>query len=166
MTLIERTIKIVLATTISILIAEALTLSYASSAGIIAILSVLETRISSLKTASQRLQSIVLAFSIAVLCYSFIGFNLLAFSIYLTVYVLLAYFWKIEAGVAPSTVLVTHFLAEKNITPSFIFNEFILFAIGVGVALLFNTYMSSKEKEIQAFHGQVEEQLKLILYRF
>lgn len=166
MSILERTIKISLATILSIFLARSLRLEYASSAGIIAILSVLETRKSSLKMALHRLQSVLLAISIAIICFILIGHNLFALGIYLVFYVALAYHWKIAAGVAPSTVLVTHILAEEIVSLSFIGNELALFSIGVTIALLFNIYTPSKDKEIQSFHNKVEGQLKAILYRF
>ena len=163
---LERTLKIVLAAVFAIALAEKLGLHYASSAGIIAILSVLETRKSTLKMAFQRLQSVLLAFLLAVCSYSCLGFNLWALSVYLLFYVFLAYRLHLEAGIAPSTVLVMHLLAEKSLAPGLIAEEFALFTIGAGLALLFNLYMPSKNKEIQAFHQQVEVQMKAILYRF
>lgn len=65
---IERTIKITIATLVAIVIASYLHLNNASSAGIIAILSVLETKQSTLKVALQRLLAFILAFSIAINC--------------------------------------------------------------------------------------------------
>ena len=61
MTLSHRTIKIAFATVIAILIAQFLNLNYSVSAGIIAILSVLDTKKSSVLTALQRIASTVLA---------------------------------------------------------------------------------------------------------
>ncbi|WP_423828570.1 aromatic acid exporter family protein, partial [Staphylococcus aureus] len=51
MPILERTIKLILTTVLAIYLAEFLGLSYATSAGIIAILSLLDTRKSSLKMA-------------------------------------------------------------------------------------------------------------------
>ena len=51
MPLLHRTIKLILATVLSIYLADWLGLSYATSAGIIAILSILDTRKSSYKMA-------------------------------------------------------------------------------------------------------------------
>ncbi|MFZ1251837.1 MAG: aromatic acid exporter family protein, partial [Streptococcus suis] len=54
MPLLHRTIKLILATVLSIYLADWLGLSYATSAGIIAILSILDTRKSSYKMALNR----------------------------------------------------------------------------------------------------------------
>ncbi|WP_029175561.1 aromatic acid exporter family protein [Streptococcus suis] len=166
MSLSLRTIKLIFATVLAIYLATALGLSYATAAGIIAILSVLNTRKSSFKMARNRLFSTLLALTIAVLTFALFGFGIWTLGIYLALYVPLAYRFNWEAGIAPSTVLVTHLLLEQDISLIFLGNELTLFLIGAGLALLFNLYMPSQEKKIQAYHDQVEDLLKQILLRF
>ncbi|AND00621.1 aromatic acid exporter family protein [Streptococcus suis] len=166
MSLSLRTIKLIFATVLAIYLATALGLSYATAAGIIAILSVLDTRKSSFKMARNRLFSTLLALTIAVLTFALFGFGIWTLGIYLALYVPLAYRFNWEAGIAPSTVLVTHLLLEQDISLIFLGNELTLFLIGAGLALLFNLYMPSQEKKIQAYHDQVEDLLKQILLRF
>ncbi|HFI0125739.1 TPA: aromatic acid exporter family protein [Streptococcus suis] len=166
MSLSLRTIKLIFATVLAIYLATALGLSYATAAGIIAILSVLDTRKSSFKMARNRLFSTLLALTIAVLTFALFGFGIWTLGIYLAFYVPLAYRFNWEAGIAPSTVLVTHLMLEQDISLAFLGNELTLFLIGAGLALLFNLYMPSQEKKIQAYHDQVEDLLKQILLRF
>ncbi|HFR3630376.1 TPA: aromatic acid exporter family protein [Streptococcus suis] len=166
MSLSLRTIKLIFATVLAIYLATALGLSYATAAGIIAILSVLDTRKSSFKMARNRLFSTLLALTIAILTFALFGFGIWTLGIYLALYVPLAYRFNWEAGIAPSTVLVTHLLLEQDISLIFLGNELALFLIGAGLALLFNLYMPSQEKKIQAYHDQVEDLLKQILLRF
>ncbi|WP_105113867.1 aromatic acid exporter family protein [Streptococcus suis] len=166
MSLSLRTIKLIFATVLAIYLATALGLSYATAAGIIAILSVLDTRKSSFKMARNRLFSTLLALTIAVLTFTLFGFGIWTLGIYLALYVPLAYQFNWEAGIAPSTVLVTHLLLEQDISLIFLGNELALFLIGAGLALLFNLYMPSQEKKIEAYHDQVEDLLKQILLRF
>ncbi|MEI4335324.1 aromatic acid exporter family protein [Streptococcus suis] len=166
MSLSLRTIKLIFATVLAIYLATALGLSYATAAGIIAILSVLDTRKSSFKMARNRLFSTLLALTITVLTFALFGFGIWTLGIYLALYVPLAYRFNWEAGIAPSTVLVTHLLLEQDISLIFLGNELALFLIGAGLALLFNLYMPSQEKKIEAYHDQVEDLLKQILLRF
>lgn len=166
MSLSLRTIKLIFATVLAIYLATALGLSYATAAGIIAILSVLDTRKSSFKMARNRLFSTLLALTIAVLTFALFGFGIWTLGIYLALYAPLAYRFNWEAGIAPSTVLVTHLLLEQDISLIFLGNELTLFLIGAGLALFFNLYMPSQEKKIEAYHDQVEDLLKQILLRF
>ena len=166
MPLLHRTLKIIIATVASIYLADLLGLAYASSAGIIAILSILDTRKSSFKVARARLFSTLLALTIAWLVFSIFGFETWTLGIYLLIYVPMAYYFKWEVGIAPSTVLVTHLLLEKNIQLAFLGNELGIFLIGAGLALLFNFYMPSQEAKIQAYHEEVRHLLQRILLRF
>ncbi|HEM3164744.1 TPA: aromatic acid exporter family protein [Streptococcus suis 92-1191] len=166
MSLSLRTIKLIFATVLAIYLATALGLSYATAAGIIAILSVLDTRKSSFKMARNRLFSTILALTIAVLTFALFGFGIWTLGIYQALYVPLAYRFNWEAGIAPSTVLVTHLMLEQDISLIFLGNELTLFLIGAGLALLFNLYMPSQEKKIEVYHDQVEDLLKQILLRF
>ena len=166
MPLLHRTLKIIIATVASIYLADLLGLAYASSAGIIAILSILDTRKSSFKVARARLFSTLLALTIAWLVFSIFGFETWTLGIYLLIYVPMAYYFKWEVGIAPSTVLVTHLLLEKNIQLTFLGNELGIFLIGAGLALLFNFYMPSQEAKIQAYHEEVRHLLQRILLRF
>ncbi|EHI69824.1 aromatic acid exporter family protein [Streptococcus ictaluri] len=166
MGLIERTIKMTFATILAVIIASHLDLSYAISAGIIALLSVLDTRKSSLVIAKNRLLAFFLAFVVASLFFYTMGFSIIALALYLLVTIPLLYRWHLESGLVPITVLVTHLLAEKSIAFPILLNEFLLFIIGTGIALLFNTYMGSNEGKLDKYHKEVEDGLKAILFRF
>ena len=166
MTIIQRTIKLVIAAIVAIFLSQILSLENVTSAGIIAILSVLDTRRSSFKMAYQRLLSTLLALTIATVSFYMFGFSLFSLGIYLSIYVPLAYWGGLEAGIAPSTVLVTHLLLEKDISLAFLANELLLFLIGASVALMANLYMPSKTAEINRTRQIVEDQLKSILLRF
>lgn len=166
MSLIQRTLKLALATLLAIYLAEQLGLLYATSAGIVALLSVLETRRSSFRLAGQRLLATCLALSLGYLIFACFGFHLWGLGLYLLLFIPLSYRWGLEAGLAPSTVLVTHLYLEKSLAVGLLGNELALFAIGVGMALFFNSYMSSKQDMIEAYHVRVENILKDIMLRF
>lgn len=166
MPIIERTAKLVLATVLAIYVAEWLGLDYATSAGIIAILSVLDTRRSSLTIARDRLFSTLLALGIACMVFQIVGFQIWSLALYLVLYVPLAYRFKWEVGIAPSTVLVTHLLLEQAISWEGVGQEVALFLIGAGAALIMNSYMPSKATQIEHYHKEVTLLLQAILHRF
>ncbi|HFV3018718.1 TPA: aromatic acid exporter family protein, partial [Streptococcus pneumoniae] len=166
MSISQRTTKLILATCLACLLAYFLNLSSAVSAGIIALLSLSDTRRSTLKLARNRLFSMLLALAIGVLAFHLSGFHIWSLGLYLAFYVPLAYKMGWEIGITPSTVLVSHLLVQESTSPDLLVNEFLLFAIGTGFALLVNLYMPSREEEIQHYHTLVEEKLKDILQRF
>ncbi|CEV68417.1 TPA: aromatic acid exporter family protein [Streptococcus pneumoniae] len=162
MSISQRTTKLILATCLACLLAYFLNLSSAVSAGIIALLSLSDTRRSTLKLARNRLFSMLLALAIGVLAFHLSGFHIWSLGLYLAFYVPLAYKMGWEIGITPSTVLVSHLLVQESTSPDLLVNEFFLFAIGTGFALLVNLYMPSREEEIQHYHTLVEEALKLV----
>lgn len=157
MSISQRTTKLILATCLACLLAYFLNLSSAVSAGIIALLSLSDTRRSTLKLARNRLFSMLLALSIGVLAFHLSGFHIWSLGLYLALYVPLAYKMGWEIGITPSSVLVSHLLVQESTSPDLLVNEFLLFAIGTGFALLVNLYMPSREEEIQYYHTLVEE---------
>ena len=166
MSISQRTIKLILATCLACLVASFLDLSSAVSAGIIALLSLSDTRRSTLKLARNRFFSMILALTIGVLAFQLLGFHLWSLGLYLALYIPIAYKMGLEIGITPSSVLVGHLLVQESISLTLLINEFLLFAIGTGFALLVNLYMPSKEEEISHYYTLVEEKLKNILLRF
>lgn len=160
-----RTIKIAFATVAAILVADLFQLDSSVSAGIIAILSVLDTRKNSLETAIQRVFSTVLALGISAILFQLLGFSVLVFGLYLLLYVPSAYKLNVQAGIAPCSVLVTHLLLAESTSWGLLLNESMLMIIGAGMALLFNLYMPSNEDEINKKRYQVEAKMKKILYQ-
>ena len=166
MSISQRTIKLILATCLACLVASFLDLSSAVSAGIIALLSLSDTRRSTLKLAHNRFFSMILALTIGVLAFQLLGFHLWSLGLYLALYIPIAYKMGLEIGITPSSVLVGHLLVQESISLTLLINEFLLFAIGTGFALLVNLYMPSREEEISHYYTLIEEKLKNILLRF
>ena len=166
MSISQRTIKLILATCLACLVASFLDLSSAVSARIIALLSLSDTRRSTLKLAHNRFFSMILALTIGVLAFQLLGFHLWSLGLYLALYIPIAYKMGLEIGITPSSVLVGHLLVQESISLTLLINEFLLFAIGTGFALLVNLYMPSREEEISHYYTLVEEKLKNILLRF
>ncbi|WHZ32075.1 aromatic acid exporter family protein [Desemzia incerta] len=166
MSLSLRTLKIALSTVAAIFIADLFHLESSISAGIIAILSVLDTRKTSLEIAVQRVVSTVLALGIAAILFNVLGFSTAVFGLYLLFYVPSAYKLNVQSGIAPCSVLVTHLLLAESTAPGLLFNELSLMLIGAGMALAVNLYMPSQENRIADIRTQVEEQMKVILFQF
>ncbi|MDY6063208.1 MAG: aromatic acid exporter family protein [Erysipelotrichaceae bacterium] len=159
-------IKIVVATMLSIVVAQMMNLINPLSAGIIAILSILETRKITFKKSIQRILSSLLALVIAAICFSVFGYNLSALALFLLVYSLMAYILKIEVGITPSMVLVTHLLIAKDTSISFLFNELLLMVIGSLFANICNIYMLNNHHKLSEIKKNIEQLEKKILYTF
>ena len=156
-------IKMVLAAFGSLLVAQYLGLSSASVASIIAILSVGNTKKSSIVIAWKRVVAMLLALTVAVCVFLMMGHSTISFGVYLIIYIPLAFLLKAEAGIAPSSVLAIHVWLSKEITPSLLLNEALILLIGAGVAILVNWYMPSYQQEIEKKREEIEAKLREIL---
>lgn len=158
-----RTIKTAVSATLSMIVAESLGLLYPASAGIISVLSVTNTKKTSLLTGFYRLLSLALATAVAYICFTFLGFNAGAFGVFLLLFIPSAVYFKLSDGIVVSSVLVTQYLIEHNMSWAIIGNEFLLMTIGVGFALLLNLYMPDTEKHLKEDQEVIETMFRQVL---
>lgn len=165
-TVFIRTIKTVVATISAIVVAQALGLEYATAAGIIAILNVFDTRRATLEGSLKRALSAVVALTIGGVCFELFGYTNWIFGLYLLIFVPVSFLLKVELGLGPSSVIVTHVLVAQGISSGLILNELALVFIGTGFAMLTNFYAPNEEKRLQALIEKVDEEMKDILNLF
>ncbi|WP_071130871.1 aromatic acid exporter family protein [Enterococcus timonensis] len=158
-----RTVKTAVAATLAMIVAYSLQLLYAPSAGIIAVLSVGNTKKTSLMTAIKRIASLLLATAIAFVCFQLFGFHPIAFGIYLLLFISISVKFGLEDGIVVNSVLVTHYLIEASFAPKLLLNEFLLMIIGVGFALLFNLVMPDMQKKLKEDQLVIEEMFRKLL---
>ena len=159
-----RTIKTVIASVLAILIATQLHLLYATAAGIIAILSVGNTKKTSLKSGLGRVLSLGLAIILSFICFTTLGFHPWAFGVFLLVFIPLSVRFNLADAIVVNSVLITHFLVEKSFSWQMILNETMLMTIGVGLALLLNLYMPDNEKQLKEDIKVIEEDFRTIIF--
>lgn len=155
--------KIAIGSSIAILISNLFGLSYSASAGIITLLSIQDTKKQTLQVAKRRLLACIFAFLIAYVLFQTLGFFTYVFGIFLFVFIAGSYLLGIDDGIAMCSVLVTHFLIEKNMSTSFIGNEVLIMLIGILTGIVLNLFMPNNAKTIKANINIVEEKMKHIL---
>lgn len=89
-----------------------------------------------------------------------------AFGLYLLLFVPISFLLKIELGLGPSSVVVTHLLSYGEINSSIIFNELGLILIGTGFAMLTNLYAPESKDELKKWIEDIDEDIKDILIFF
>lgn len=161
-----KTIKIAFAAGLSLLVAEFLGLKYPTAAAIIAILSVMDTKKATLKGIGKRMSSAVLALLIGSICFIIFGYNFLTYVVYLVLFVPISIRLKIDMGLGPSSVLVTHLLLSNAIDSGLLINEIILVVIGSGFALISNWYFPSASKELQSVLNKIDKRIRAILVHY
>ncbi|CDZ74526.1 putative membrane protein [Peptoniphilus sp. ING2-D1G] len=158
-----RGVKIALAAFFAIVISKLLNLEYPAAAGIIAILTIPDTYKGTLDSVKSRFLSFILAFIIAIGIFYFLGYSTWTFALYLIIYAPLAIYFKLESGLGPVSVLVTHLVSSQSIVPGMILNELLLLSIGHLMTLVFNKYMPSVKNELGLIKNEADENLRLVI---
>lgn len=162
-TLLYKAIKVTVATIIAIMIAEAIGLHYGTTAGIIALLSVLDTRKQSFVIGSKRLGLATLAILLGIILFNIFGHHLWVLGLFLLIYSPLLALIRSTEALAISTVLVTHIYSINTTEANIFFNELGLLVIGVVIGWLLNLHMINIESEIHHSQVETETMIKSIL---
>jgi len=162
---LKKSFKISLAALLAIVLADRLGLKYSATAGIITVLSIQNTKRETIWTALKRAAALICAFLLAALCFSVIGYNIAAFAVYLFFFALFCFTTGWVEALAMVSVLVTHFLTEKNMTAASLINEVLLFFIGTSFGVLVNLHLHRKKRQFTMLSDEVDRQIKGILHR-
>lgn len=158
-----RATKTALAVALAILIAEALQLSYSTTAGIIALLSLQDTRKQTYMIGIKRILSAMIAIVLASLLFELLGHSLLVLGIFIILFLLLLAALKSIDTFSVALVLVTHIYTLQRIDPAIAWNEIMLVLIAVLVAVVLNLHMPNSEMKVKELQREVEEEMKRIL---
>ncbi|MDG4655638.1 aromatic acid exporter family protein [Ectobacillus antri] len=158
-----RTLKTAVGAAFAIFIAQLFELQFYSSAGILVILCVQNTKKKSLEVSLQRFGACLLAMLFSFVIFEILGYHPLAVGILLLLYIPTAVMLRVPEGIVTSSVIVMHLYSLESITWHAIRNEISILTIGIGIALLINLYMPSAERELERMRDEVESHFKIIL---
>ncbi len=159
------TIKFASASIISILIALALEIDFAVSAGIVTILTIQPTKKETVKTAFGRVLSFLISLLLSYALFGVFGYTMIAFLVYLALYVFICQVFRWQNSLTVSPVLVSHFLTSEVMNFHTVSNEIIIFVIGVGVGLIANLHLKKNEDYIEELKAAADNQITEILMR-
>lgn len=158
-----KSLKIAVAAFASIGLAGELGLNYSSTAGIITILSIRNTKRETLKSAGNRGLAFLCALVLSAVCFRLFGYNLWAFAVFLLLFSLFVLSVGWGEALANVSVLVSHILAEQRMGLSEVVNETLLFLIGTGAGILVNLHLHRNQMEFDKLAEEVDAQIKGIL---
>lgn len=159
-----RTVKTAAGTALAVWIAQLLHLEFYSSAGILVILCVQNTKRKSLEVSIHRFLACLLSMVFAFFIFESIGYTPLAIGVLLLLFIPSAVMLKIQEGIVTSSVIVFHLYSLQKITWPIVGNEIAILTVGISVALLINLYMPSVEGELKEYQQKVESNFKTILF--
>lgn len=147
----------------SILIAYELGLKYPATAGIITILSIQNTKVDTFKTAGRRIISFVFSLLLAWVIFRLFGFRTTSYGCFLLIFVFVFIALGWEAVMSVNAVIVSHFMEVGSMTKADVFNETMIFTIGISMGILMNLHLRKDYKTMKnRFHG-MDEEMKRIL---
>lgn len=156
-------IKMSLSFVVATSLASHFNLNYAVSAGIVALLSIQDTKKETLKIGADRFLSFTLALVLANLVFRLFDFYIYSFGIFLLFFVGFSMKFNIENGISMNAVIATHYLLEKSISPEIMINELAIFSIGAITGIVLNLYMPLHDKSIKQEQIYIEQSFKNIL---
>lgn len=155
--------KISAACCVAILLADLLGLTSSTSAGIITLLSIQDTKKATFQIAGKRLLAFVPAVLFSLLIFWTVGFHVFSFGIFLFVFILFCYFTKLHQGITTNTVLISHVFTAGSLHYNLLLNEFTLLCIGVAIGVLVNLYMPQMTKQIRQDQEEIDGCMKCII---
>jgi len=160
-----KSLKIAVAALLSIFIAGEMGLAHSATAGIITVLSIGRTKRETFRSAANRGMAYICALVLAVLCFKLLGYTLPGFALYLFLFAFLCMAAGWQEAITTDSVLISHFLNEGSMDWQLVGNETMLFIIGVGLGILVNLHLHSKEADFEKLAEEVDGQMKGILRR-
>lgn len=159
----SKSFKMALSATISVLISNHLGLKFGVTSGIIAILSIQDTKKDSVVVSIKRIAAAIIGILLSYMLYIILGNSPIIFGLFLLIFIPLTIKMNILEGMVPASVLSTHLLTSSNIDKTWIINEILLTIVGVGVAMMFNLYTISLEEDFENNKAKIEDYYRTIL---
>ena len=130
--------KIGIGASVAIYSAELLHLQYATSAGIITLLTLITTRWETFRLSFQRLLTYAVSVGICWIIFSIIPSMWIEYGVFLFLVVLMTEWLGWRSTLSVNAVIGTHFLTMQDFSVGFMVNELLLVVIGITIAIILN----------------------------
>lgn len=128
-------------------IAESLHLEFASSAGIITLLTLQQTKWETLKLSYRRVFTFFMTYLTCMLFFNIIPAPWLDYGIYLFILVFLCESLGWRTAVSANAVTAAHLISEQNFSHEMMLNELLIVLIGISMAIIFNLFHINETHE-------------------
>ncbi|WP_282926030.1 aromatic acid exporter family protein [Helcococcus kunzii] len=154
-------LQIAIAFLFSILLANFLDLQNYVTAGIITILSIQDTKKKTLEIAYRRFLGYVIMLALVYLVFNIMGYSILSFGFFVLIFALINSRLDISIGLAPNVVMASHFFLKGHMELSFIWNETLVYLIGLLMAIIVNLLIPMTNKDNN--RGMLDDKIKNLL---
>ncbi|PZX07379.1 uncharacterized membrane protein YgaE (UPF0421/DUF939 family) [Psychrobacillus insolitus] len=161
-----RTIKTAIGAGMAIWIASFLNLEFATFAAIIVIMCIEKTQKKTLITIKNKFFASLLSLILGALLFEVLGYYPIVFSLFILLFVPILVRAHIQGGFVTSMVVLLHVYTVKDANLSMFLNELYIIFIGMGIALLVNSFMPNFKRDIEIFKREIEQKFEIILFEF
>ena len=161
-----RTIKTAVGAGLAIWIASLLDLEFATFAAIIVIMCIEKTKKKTLITIKDKFFASLLSLILGALLFEVLGYYPIVFSLFILLFVPILVRAHIQGGFVTSMVVVLHVYTVKDANWAMFLNELYIIFIGMGIALLVNSFMPNFKRDIEIFKKEIEQKFEIILFEF
>ncbi|MEI4770012.1 aromatic acid exporter family protein [Psychrobacillus sp. FJAT-51614] len=159
-----RTIKTAVGAGLAIWIASLLDLEFATFAAIIVIMCIERTKKKTLITIKDKFFASLLSLILGGLFFEVLGYNPIVFSLFILLFVPILVRAHIQGGFVTSMVVVLHVYTVKDANWAMFLNELYIILIGMGIALLVNSFMPNFKRDIENFKKEIEQKFEILLF--
>lgn len=139
-------VKLISVTILATYLAYLLGITNYLAAGILAMISIQKTKRLSLNIAGKRTVLVLASIIISLSLFLLIGYNLIAYSIFIILVVISSSQFNLQEGTIPSVVVVSHLFVLGEFSMLFLFETILMYIIAISIALLFNIFYPSESK--------------------
>ncbi len=163
--ILAKAIRIGVGSGVAIILAHLLGLQYEIFAGTITLLTILTTKLETIRLAIYRMITFCFSTLVCFLIFSHIGGGWIEYGVFVLVMVLFCEMMDWGATISVNAVIGAHYFTEGDFSLSFIANEFLLLLLGIGIAIILTLYSNNKgtKKRVMKDMQYVEAQIKEIL---
>ena len=159
-----QTAKISVGSCIAIWLSEYLHLQNATSAGTIALLTIVATRWETFRLSLFRIITFLSSVTIAYAAMHMFHSEWFSYGAYIFLMILFCELMGMKSTISVNAMIGTHFLTTQDFSSAFIWNECCLILIGIVVAIILNFYHDNRgtKKHIEANMRYTESQFQTV----
>ena len=160
-----RIFKIAAAASIGCLLSVLFQLQTPTSAGIIAILSLQNTRRETFSLVARRIFSFFPSMTVAIVVFYLMGYQIPSIFVYLILFAGICELFSLQNTLVSNTVLVLHLYAAQSVHPALLVNELLLLLTGTSCGILMNLYMPGNSAKIRRAQSELEQIFRNTFHR-
>ncbi|MHA6260603.1 aromatic acid exporter family protein [Sporosarcina sp. CAU 1771] len=161
-----RTIKTAIGAALAIWIASLMNLEFATFAAIMVIISIEQTKKKTILSMKDKFLASLLSMFLGALIFELLGYSPIVFGLFILIFVPILVRAGLQDGFVSSMVILLHLYAVQNAVWGTFLNEFYIIFIGMGIALLVNSFMPNFKKDVELLKLEIEQKFQTILFEF